>query len=351
MVAAALPAPPSASFASDNAAGVSADVMAALVEANRGPALAYGNEPWTAAATTALQERFDAPVDVQLCWGGTGANIVALATLVHPWQSILTVDSAHIVVDEAGGPARFTGSTITTVPHQGGKLVPDALEPYVGWLGNEHRAQPRVVSVSQATEMGTVYTVDELGALADRCHAHDLLLHVDGARIANALVATGSTLAEMIRDTGVDVLSFGMTKNGAMYGDAVVHLRPELAAHARFVRKQAAQLVSKSRFVAAQLTALLHDDLWLRNAAHANAMAQRLAAQVAAIPDVDVTSPPEVNSVFARIPWDRLDDLMGWSFFWPWEPANHTVRWMTSFATTAADVDAFATGIRKILAS
>jgi len=323
--------------------------MDALAEANRGPALAYGDDPWTAAAIANLQDRFEAPVEVQLCWGGTGANIVALATLLQPWQSILTVDSAHIVVDEAGGPARFTGSTITTVAHQRGKLVPEAIEPFLVWSGNEHRAQPRVVSVSQATEMGTVYTVDELGALADRCHAHGLLLHVDGARIANALAATGSTLTEMIRDTGVDVLSFGMTKNGAMYGDAVVHLRPELAEHARFVRKQAAQLVSKSRFVAAQLTALLHDDLWLRNAAHANALAQRLAHQVANVPGIEIMSPPEVNSVFARIPWDRLDDLMAWSFFWPWEPANHTVRWMTSFATTTDDVDAFASGVSQIL--
>ena len=348
-MASAPPPPPSASFASDNAAGVSPAVMDALAEANRGPALAYGDDPWTAAAIANLQDRFEAPVEVQLCWGGTGANIVALATLLQPWQSILTVDSAHIVVDEAGGPARFTGSTITTVAHQRGKLVPEAVEPFLGWSGNEHRAQPRVVSVSQATEMGTVYTVDELGALADRCHAHGLLLHVDGARIANALAATGSTLTEMIRDTGVDVLSFGMTKNGAMYGDAVVHLRPELAEHARFVRKQAAQLVSKSRFVAAQLTALLHDDLWLRNAAHANALAQRLAHQVANVPGIEIMSPPEVNSVFARIPWDRLDDLMAWSFFWPWEPANHTVRWMTSFATTTDDVDAFASGVSQIL--
>ena len=265
-----LPPAPTASFASDNAAGVCPQVMDALAEANRGPALAYGQDRWTEKGVRDLQDLFEAPVEVLFCWGGTGANIAGLATLVQPWQSIITVDSAHIVVDEAGGPARFTGAQISTVPHVGGKLVPEAVVPFLSWRGVEHHPQPRVLMVSQVTEMGTVYEADELAALADLAHRHDLLLYVDGARLANAVVATGLSVTSMLRDTGVDAVTFGLTKNGAMFGDAVVFLRPELADHARFVRKQAGQLVSKSRFVGAQVSALLRDDLWLANAANAN---------------------------------------------------------------------------------
>jgi threonine aldolase len=344
-----LPPPPASSFASDNAAGVSPEVMAALAEANRGPALAYGEDPWSARAVAALQELFDAPVEALACWGGTGANVVGLASVLQPWQAVVAVDTAHIVVDECGAPTRFSGSPILTVAHDGGKLRPEAVEPVLGWQGVEHHPQPRVVSVSQVTEMGTVYSVDELGALADWCHAHDLLLHVDGARLANAVAALGTDPVTMVRDTGVDVLTFGMTKNGAMYGEAVVFLRPELAAHAKLVRKQAAQLPSKARFVAAQLCALLADDLWLANARTANARAARLAEAVAAIDGVEVPVVPEANAVFARIAWDRLADLQAWSFFWPWDPADRLVRWMTSFATTADDVDRFAEGVAAVL--
>ncbi len=345
-----LPAAPACSFASDNAAGASPEVIAALVAANDGPALAYGDDPWTRRAIDQVRDLVGAPADVLFCWGGTGANIVGLATMLAPWQSVLTVDSAHIVVDECGGPARFTGSTITPVANDEGKLRPAALEPFLHWQGVEHHPQPRVVSISQVTEMGTVYSTDEIAELAEVCHRHDLLLHVDGARIANALVATGSTLAEMVTATGVDVFTFGFTKNGAVFGEAVVHLRPELADHARYVRKQAGQLVSKSRFAAAQLSALLDGDRWLANAAHANAMAQLLAAEAATIPGVEVVRPPQANAVLVRLPWDRLDDLQAWSFFWPWDPADSMARWMTSFATTPDDVATFTAGVRQILA-
>lgn len=345
----ALPSPAS-SFASDNAAGASPEVLEALAAANRGPALAYGDDPWTAAATEALRELFDAPVEVLLCFGGTGANVVGLASLLQPWQSVITVDSAHVVVDECGGPARFTGSTFTTVAHQDGKLTPDALLERVVGRGVEHRVQPRVATISQVTEMGTVYSTDEIGALADTCRTHDLLLHVDGARLANAVAATGTPVTAMLRDTGVDVVTFGFTKNGAVFGEAVVYLRPELAEHARFVRKQAGQLVSKSRFVGAQVAALLADDLWLRNARHANAMAADLAAKANEIDGVQVLHEPQANGVIAQIPWERLTELQTWSFFWPWDPSRSAVRWMTSFATTPDDVEAFAAGVAEILA-
>lgn len=345
-----LPPVPGCSFASDNTAGVHPRVLEAMAEADRGPALAYGDDPWTERALADLRAAFDAPVEALWCWGGTGANVVGLASVVAPWQSVITVDSAHVVVDEAGGPARFTGATITVVDGVDGKLVPEAVAPYLGWRGVEHRPQPRAVTISQATETGTVYSVDELGALVEWCHAHDLVVHLDGARIANAVVATGASLPELVRDTGVDVLTFGITKNGAMFGDAVVFLDPSLAGHARYVRKQAGQLVSKSRYVAAQVSALLRDDLWLDNARVANRTATLLAGAVADVPGVRVVREPEANSVFAEVPWDRLGDLVAWSFFWPWDPERHLVRWMTSFATTDDDVATFADGLRHLLA-
>ena len=344
-----LPPPPAGSFASDNAAGVSPEVMDALAEANQGAALAYGQDRWTERAITAIRELFDAPVEVLLCWGGTGANVVGLATLLQPWQSVICCDSAHIVVDECGAPARFTGASITQVPHEDGKLRPEAVEPYFDWLGIEHHPQPAVLSISQVTEMGTSYTVDEIGTLAELAHGHGLTVHVDGARIANAVASSGTDVATMIRDTGVDVLTFGLTKDGAMYGEAVVYLRPELARQAAYVRKQAGQLPSKARYVAAQISALLADDLWLRNASHANAMAGGLAELVGAIDGVVVPRRPDANSVFARVPPDTVGALQDWSFFWPWDPSQSLVRWMTSFATTTEDIERFAAGIEAVL--
>jgi threonine aldolase len=346
----ALPPPPTSSFASDNAAGVSPEVMAALAAANDGPALAYGEDRWTEGAVAAMRELFDAPVEVAFCWGGTGANVVGLATVLQPWQAVVCTDSAHIVVDECGAPARFTGATLAPVAHDDGKLRPAAVAPFLHWQGSEHHPQPRVLSISQVTEMGTVYTLDEIGELCELAHAKDLLVHVDGARIANAVAATGERPPSLLRDTGVDLMTFGLTKDGAMYGEAVVFLRPELGRDVRFVRKQAGQLPSKARFVAAQYSALLVDDLWLRNAAHANAMAQLLAKRVADLDGVTVPRPPEANSVFAQVPREKIGELQDWSFFWEWDLDASLVRWMTSFATTPEDVEAFATGVEAILA-
>ncbi|CAN5638133.1 low specificity L-threonine aldolase [soil metagenome] len=347
---AALPDPPVGSFASDNAAGVSPEVMEALVAANRGPALAYGEDPWTATMVDDFRALFEAPVEVLLGWGGTGANVFGLASILQPWQSVICTDTAHIVVDECGAPARFTGSAITPVAHVDGKLTVEAVEPFLHWLGTEHHVQPHVLSISQVTEMGTVYAVDEIATLCDFAHANGLLVHLDGARIANAVVATGAGITAMIRDAGVDVMTFGLTKGGAMYGESVVYLNPELGEQARFVRKQAGQLPSKARFVAAQVSALLADDLWLRNAAHANAMALRLAAAVADIEGVVVPLPPEANSLFVQLPADRIRPLQDWSFFWEWDLSRSMVRWMTSFATTEEDIDRFAAGVRALLA-
>ena len=345
-----LPPPPTGSFASDNAAGVAPEVLEAMVAANRGPALAYGDDDWTRRAEVALQEVFDAPVASLACWGGTGANVVGIASVLKPWEGVITADCAHIAVDECGALSRFAGTQLLTVAHDQGRISPDAIDPFVHWQGSEHHVQPAVVSITQATEMGAIYTEDQIASVCERAHAHGMLVHLDGARIANALVAAGSDLAAMVRDTGVDLMTFGLTKDGAMYGEVVVFLRAELAERARFVRKQAGQLPSKARFVAAQVLALLEDDLWLRNASHANAMAKVLADATAQIPGVNLIGNPVVNSVFAQVPAESITALQEWSFFWEWDLTESLVRWMTSFTTTHDDVALFASGVRAILA-
>lgn len=343
------PTPPSVSFASDNHAGVDPVVFEALAAANTAAAGAYGADPWSERLEARFRELFDAPVESLLCWGGTGANVTGLASVLSSWQAIISVDSAHIAVDECGAPVRFTGSQLITVPDVDGKLVPEAVEPYLDWLGIQHHAQPRVLSISQVTELGTVYRDDEIAALADLAHRHGLVLHVDGARIANAVAATGSDVRAMLRETGVDVLTFGFTKIGAMYGEAVVFLDPTLARQAHFVRKQAGQLPSKTRFVAAQGLALLEDDRWLHNARVANTAARMLWDGARELPGLELGGEPEANGLFPVLPPDRAHALRDWSFFWPWDPAADRWRWMTSFATTEDDVEAFLAGLRHHL--
>lgn len=344
-----LPTPPAHSFASDNAAGVSPEVMDALVEANVGSTLAYGDDDWTRRAEQLVQSAFDSPVHSYPCWGGTGANVVGLASVLRPWQAVVCASDAHIVVDECGAPTRFTGASMLTVDTDDGRLTPRHLEPWMHWNDVEHHPQPAVVSITQPTESGSLYSVEQIAELCDAAHAHRMVVHLDGARIANALVATGADLPTMIRDTGVDVMTLGLTKDGAMFGETVVFVRPDLDSEARFVRKQAGQLVSKSRFVAAQVVALLTDDLWLHNARRANDMAAALAAELRDVPLVTIDRPPVVNSVFARVPTESIATLQDWSFFWEWSGAPGLVRWMTSFATTPTDVERFAAGIRVIL--
>lgn len=345
----ALPPPPEHSFASDNAAGVAPEVLDALVAANTASAPAYGADPWTARLEARFRDVFDAPVEVLTCWGGTGANVVGLACLVQPWQAVICADSAHIAVDECGAPTRFTGAMLLTEPSDDGKLTPGVIERHVGALGVEHHAQPAVVSISQVTELGTVYSSGEIAALAAAAHGAGMRLHLDGARIANAVAATGDGLATMIRDTGVDVMTFGATKNGAMYGEAVVFVDPALAANASYVRKQATQLPSKARFVAAQLLALLDGDTWIRYAAHANAMTSALADRVRDIPGVRLSHEPEANSLFVHLPPEAIGTLQDWSFFWDWDRDQALVRWMTSFATTETDIERFAAGVEAVL--
>lgn len=344
-----LPPPPATSFASDNAAGVHPAVLEAIAEANAGSALAYGADRWTERTAARFAELFDTDVEVALCWGGTGANVVALQTLLRPWQGVICADGAHIAVDECGAVERFAGAKLLDLPTPDGKLVPSQIAEQMHVLGDEHHVQPAVVSITQSTESGTLYDTAEVAALADAAHDAGLLLHVDGARIANATAALGGTV-EALRATtvaaGVDVITFGGTKAGMMYGEAVVFLRPELGRDVRFVRKQAGQLPSKMRYVAAQFEALLADGLWLELAGHANAAARQLWTAVRDVPGVAVAREPAVNSVFASLPRAAIDVLQQWSFFWDWDVAVDQVRWMTSWQTTSDDVDAFVAGVR-----
>lgn len=347
-----LPAP-ERTFASDNSAGALPEVLDALVAANEGHAFAYGADPWTERATERVRDVFGGPAEVAFCWGGTGANVVGLQALLRPGEAVVCAQSAHIAVDECGAPERFLGAKLIDLPTEDGRLTPEAVRSTFSLLHDEHHVQPRVISITQSTELGTVYSADELAALAQLAHANDMYLHLDGARLGNAGAALGGTLDAVRSITvgaGVDVLTLGGTKAGMTHGEAVVFLQPALGDRVRFIRKQAAQLASKMRFISAQMDALLTDDLWLRAATHSNAMATLLADEVRQIPGVTVNQPVQVNAVFVSLPPEAIEPLQAWSPFWTWDEAKHEVRWMTSWDTTEGDVQRFAAGVRAQLA-
>ena len=346
-----LPAPLRA-FASDNAAGVHPTVMNALQAANNGHALAYGSDRWTTELNERMRDLFGEQAQAFLVWGGTGGNVMALATMLAPAQAVLCTNWSHINVDETGAPERILGAKLIDLDCPDGKLVPVQIEQQAHTLGNMHHAQPGVVSLTQSTELGTAYSAAEITALCDTAHRFGMSVHMDGARLANAVAAAGGTqaaLRAMTIDAGVDVLTFGATKNGMMYGEAVVYLTARFADAAPYVRKQVTQLPSKMRFVAAQFNALLSDDLWLSLAGHANSMATRLYERTRHIPGVDYDAPPAVNAVFPHLPAGTIDELRDWCFFWDWDVPTRQVRWMTAWDTTDDDVDRFADGVRQLL--
>ena len=334
-------------FASDNNSGVHPRIMEALAEANCGHCIAYGDDPYTVAAKEQFSKLLGA-CEVFFVFNGTGANVLSLQALTQPFHAVICADTAHIHVDECGAPERFTGCKLLFNPTPDGKLrIPDIARHLHG-IGFEHHAQPRVVSITQATEMGTVYTVDELREIAAFAHAHGLLLHVDGARVANAAVHLGVSVREMIVNTGVDVLSFGGTKNGLMYGEAVVALNPALADHFKYIRKQGMQLASKMRFISVQFEEYLKDDLWLENARHSNRMAQFLCREVQAL-GIAVTQKVEANEVFAILPQQAIEDLQREFFFYVWDESRSEVRWVCSWDTTEDDVERFVATMKKLL--
>ena len=344
--------PPERSFASDNTAGIAGPVLDAIVAANDGAAVAYGADPFTERFTAQIHDLFGPEATPLLTWGGTGANIVALASLVQPYQAVICPASSHIAVDECGGPERFLGSKLIDVATTDGKLRPADVEEQLGVLGVVHHAQPGAISITQVTETGQVYSLDELADLCAVAKGAGLRVHMDGARIANAAAALDLPVKHFTADIGVDVLSFGATKNGIAYGEAVVLFDPSLVEAARFHQKQAAQLPSKMRFVAAQLSALLENDLWLEHGRQANAMAQLLAKGAADIPGIEITQAVQANAVFAKLPRAVVQRLQAWTWFYVWQaaPAGEAdpvdeVRWMTSFATTSDDVQRFLDGV------
>lgn len=346
--------PPERSFASDNWAGVHPRLLAAIERANHGHAMAYGADAVTQRCEAAFRELFGGGVTTLLTYTGTGANIVALGSLLGPAEAVVCRTGAHIEMDETGAPERFLGAKLIDLPAADGKLRPEQLSEVAHLRGDVHHVQPAVVSLTQSSEMGTVYTVDEIGALCDEAHRAGLIVHVDGARLANAVASVGGgvpTLRAMTVGAGVDVVSLGGTKNGALAAEAVVIVDGESAAARRapYVRKQATQLASKMRFVAAQFCALLDGDLWLDLAGHANAMAARLYELVHDVPGVQLDGRPAVNSLFPVLPAPAIGILRDWSFVWDWDRPKGQVRWMTSWDTTIDDVERFAAGVRDIV--
>ena len=336
------------SFGSDNHAGAHPDVLAAVVAANTGTVPGYGDDELTGEAVAMMREHFGADAEVAFVFNGTGANVVGLQTMVRSFESVICAETAHINVDECGAPEKFLGAKLVDVTTVGGKLTPDLVDAARWGVDDPHHVQAKVISITQSTELGTVYSLDEIQALSSYAHERDMYLHLDGARIANAAVSLGVDLGELGHASGVDVLSFGATKNGALGAEAVVVLRPELVAAMPYIRKQAMQLSSKMRFVSAQFVALLTDDLWKRNAVHANAMAARLAAGVEGVAGVQVTDPPQANAVFAILDPRAITALQAEFAFYTWNESTHQVRWMTSWATTEDEVDTFVTRIRDV---
>ena len=338
-------------FASDNYAGIHPEVLEAIAAANSGHQVAYGDDDVTAALSNAMKEQFGDSAEVFPVFNGTGANVVALQAMTKRWEAVVCASSAHVNVDEGGAPEHGAGLKLWTIPTSDGKLTPSLIDTQAWGFGDVHRAQPGAVTITQSTELGTLYSVDELAAIADHAHGLGMSVHLDGARIANAAASLAVSVREFTTDVGVDVVSFGGTKNGAMLGEAVVVLNPEAAPGVDFLRKSSMQLASKMRFVSAQLLALLTDDLWLRNARHSNAMAGALESRVREIPGVTLVRPVQANAVFAILPPDVTERLQKRFPFYTWDQATGEVRWMCSWDTTPEDVETFADAIAEEMAA
>jgi threonine aldolase len=328
-------------FASDNYAGVHPEIMEALIKANAGHVGSYGDDVFTKDATKMFEKIFGTDVNVFFAYNGTGANVMGLGALVRPYHAIICSDLAHINVDESTAPERFMGCKLLTIPTRDGKIYPSEIEERIERVGDQHHAQAKVISISQPTEFATVYSVKEIKAISQVAKENDLFLHMDGSRISNAAVCLGEDFRTFTRDAGVDVLSFGGTKNGMMFGEAVVIFAPTLAKDFKFIRKQGMQLHSKMRFISAQFGALLSNNLWRRNAEHANRMAKLLEVELRQIPEATITQSVDANGVFVTLPAPIVPDLRKEHFFYIWDNKISEARLMCSFDTTEDDVAAF----------
>jgi len=336
-------------FASDNNAGVHPVILEALKEVNQGHVIAYGDDPYTEKAVAGIREIFGDGADVFFVFIGTAANVLGLSTVTQPYQAIICPESAHINVDECGAPEKFSGCKLLTCDTPDGKLTVDMIASHMHGIGFEHHVQPRVVSITQATELGTVYTIGEIREITGYAHSHGMLVHMDGARISNAALSLDCTLHEMTGGAGVDILSFGGTKNGMMYGEAIIFFNKTLCEDFKYRRKQGMQLASKMRYIAAQFSAYLKDGLWIENARHANLMAQKLYMAVKDIPGVTVTHKVESNAVFAKLPPEIIPAMQKEFFFYVWDEEVSEVRWMCSFDTIEEDIASFAARLISLL--
>jgi threonine aldolase len=344
-------------FASDNYSGVHPEILDAITRANGAHQIAYGEDVYTARLQEVFVSHFGEGVEAFPVFNGTGANVLGLQSMLPRWGAVICTATAHIHTDEGGAPERVGGFKLLPVPTPDGKLTPELIDQEAWGWGDEHRAQPLAVSITQTTELGTAYTADEVRAIADHAHARGMKLHMDGARISNAAAGLGLPLRAFTRDAGVDVLSFGGTKNGLMLGECVLVLNPDASAGLTYLRKLNMQLASKMRFISAQFIALLEDDLWLRNASHANAMAARLrgalehAVEVGSIQGLSFSQATQSNAVFAVLPADAAERLRESFRFYDWNPASGEVRWMCGFDTTEDDIDAFVAAVTRELAA
>ncbi len=337
-------------FASDNYAGVHPQVLQALAAANDGHQVSYGEDVYTQRLQQVVRDHFGEQAVAYPVFNGTGANVVALQALTSRWEAVVCSDTAHVHCDEGGAPEKMAGLKLLTVPTPDGKLTPELVDRQAWGFGDEHRAQPAAVTITQSSELGTVYTPDEVAAIAAHAHERGMRMHLDGARLSNAAAALGVPFRQFTTDAGVDVLSLGGTKNGLLAAEAVVVLNPDAVSGVHYLRKTSMQLASKMRFFSVQLLALFEGDLWLRSAAHANAMAARLAQAVEPVPGVRLTRPVQANAVFAVLPVEVTERLQKRFRFYTWDEHAGEVRWMCSFDTTEEDVDAFAAAIAEEMA-
>ena len=339
------------SFASDNNSGIHPKILRAIENANTKTehAIGYGDDEFTRDAESGFKKMFGQDADVYFVFNGTAANVLSLKTLGQPFNSIICAQSSHINIDECGAPEKFTNSKLISIRTSNGKLTTELIKPFLIGFNDQHHSQPGIISISQVTELGTVYRPDEIKAIADLAHRHGMFLHIDGARIANAVAFLGTDVKNITVNAGVDAVSFGGTKNGMMFGEAVIFFNNELSRNFKYYRKQGMQLYSKMRFVSAQFIEYIKDDLWLKNAKHSNSMAQKLMNQIKKIPQIKISQPVESNGIFVQLPDYIVKPLQEKYFFYPWNIENSEYRWMCSFDTTEDDINSFVTILKELL--